>query len=140
MQYKYKLPVYEAHSLSPEGHDVSVGTKAGQTNASVYLYHIRPQYKGRFGDVVFKSAGLGGQAKHFGLFLRTHHSVLVFIQLLGCGWGYRHRPSLTNLVPLLSIGWGVGFTPWLESRRGERPCRIQEGHSNDASLQPDKSA
>lgn len=49
-----------AHTHSPEGHDVSVGTKAGQTNASVYLYHICPQHKGRFGDVVFESAGLGG--------------------------------------------------------------------------------
>ncbi len=112
------------HLLSPEGHDVSIGTEAGHTNARVNLYHICPQHKRCFGDVVFKYAGLRGQGYDFGLFLRAQHSILVFIQFLGCGWGDRHRPSLTDLVPLLSIGRGIEFTPWLKSRMEERPCRI----------------
>lgn len=126
--------------VSPEGHDVSVGAEAGHAGALAHLDHVGPQDEGGLRDVVFGDARLGGQGQDLGLFLRTHHGVLVLAEVLGHGRGHRDRPALADLLSLLAVRRGVGFVPGLVGVGQHRPRRIQEGHPQDGALQPHQHA
>lgn len=126
--------------FSPEGHDVTVGTETRHTHALAHLHHVRPQDEGRFCDTVFVDAGLGGEGHDFGLFLRTHHSVLALVEVLGAGGRHWDGPALTDLLSFFAICCNIGFIPRLERRGQHGTWWVKESHPQEAALQPDQHA
>lgn len=64
---------------------MAIGAETCHARALAHLDHVCPQDEGGLSDTVFIEASLGGEGYDFGLFLRTHHSVLALTEVLGCG-------------------------------------------------------
>lgn len=110
--------------FSPEGHDVAIGTETRHADTLTHRHHICPQDEGGLSDTVFIYAGLGGEGHDFGLFLRTHDSVLALAEVLGRGRGHRDGPPFTDLLPFFTICRNVGFIPRLVSMGQKGTCWV----------------
>lgn len=56
-------------TMLPEGHDMTIGTEAGDADPCSHRHHICSKYEGGLCDVVFIDTVLGGHRHHLSLFL-----------------------------------------------------------------------
>ncbi len=128
---KYSMALNIRLTMLPEGHDMAIGTEAGDADPCSHRHHICSKYERGLCDVVFIDTVLGGHRHHLSLFLWADHSVLTVRVLLR--WRRRGGPASPWLFSLLLRG--VGLIPGLVNVGQKGPAGIQLGHAQNTSLQ-----